>query len=67
MTPQAGQFIDKANELLAQADTMLQVKLYDACGRNAYLSAFHIAQAFIFEHEPKIHQTHAVFGANSVG
>lgn len=58
MTPQAVQFVEKANELLAQADTMLQVKLYDACGRNTYLAAFHAAQAFIFEHERKTHKTH---------
>jgi uncharacterized protein (UPF0332 family) len=58
MTPQAVQFIEKANELLAQADTMLRVKLYDACGRNAYLAAFHVAQAFIFEGESKIHKTY---------
>lgn len=58
MTPQAKRFLDKADELLVQAVTMLDVALHDACGRNAYLAAFHAAQAFIFERESKVHKTH---------
>lgn len=58
MTPQADEFLQKARELLAQAETMLRVELHDACGRNAYLAAFHTAQAFLFERAGKIHKTH---------
>ena len=58
MTPQAEQFLAKARELLPQAETMLRVALYDACGRNAYLSAFHAAQALIFERTRKVLKTH---------
>ena len=49
MTPQAGRFLEKAQELLAEAETMLGVGLNDAAGRTAYLAGFHAAQAFIFE------------------
>ncbi len=59
MTPQAAQFLDKARELLAQAEIMLKVRLTEACGRNAYLAGFHAAQAFIFEHDSKVHKTHS--------
>jgi uncharacterized protein (UPF0332 family) len=58
MTPRASQFLEKARELLTQAQTMLRVELYDACGRNAYQAAFHAAQDFIFERDRKVLKTH---------
>jgi len=36
MKPQTGAFLEKANELLAQAKTMLDVGLNEAAGRTAY-------------------------------
>ena len=39
MTPEAGRYLDKANRLLGEADTMLDAKLYEAAGRTAYLAA----------------------------
>ena len=37
---------------------MLQVNLNEACGRNAYLAAFHAAQALVFEKLGKTIKTH---------
>lgn len=58
MTPQAAGFLERAQKLLAEADVMLSVKLNEAAGRTAYLAAFHIAQAFIFEHWGRVLKTH---------
>ncbi len=49
MTPETGFFLAKARKLLAEADKLLAIDLYDAAGRAAYLAAFHAAQAFISE------------------
>jgi len=59
MTPQAGQFLDKARQLLEQADIMLGVGLNEAAGRTAYLAGFHAAQCLIFESTGKVSKTHA--------
>lgn len=56
--PETGQFLAKAQDLLAQADTMLGVGLNEAAGRTAYLAGFHAAQAFIFERLGKVLKTH---------
>lgn len=58
MTPEAGRYLDKANRLLGEADTMLDAKLHEAAGRTAYLAAFHVAQAFLFERMAKVFKTH---------
>ncbi len=58
MTPQAALFLEKADKLLAEADTMISVALNDAAGRNAYLAAFHSAQALIVERLGKVTKTH---------
>ncbi len=58
MTPQATEFLEKAQHLLAEADVMLSVGLNDAAGRTAYLAGFHAAQAFIFERDGKVFKTH---------
>jgi uncharacterized protein (UPF0332 family) len=54
VTPQATEFLEKAQHLLAEADVMLSVGLNDAAGRTAYLAGFHAAQAFIFERDGKV-------------
>jgi hypothetical protein len=46
--------LDKARELLDQADTVMGVGLNEAAGRTAYLVALHAAQALIFENTSKI-------------
>lgn len=58
MTPQAARFLDKAQKLLAEANTMLSVGLNDAAGRTAYLAGYHVAQAFIFERLGRVLKTH---------
>lgn len=37
---------------------MVGIGLFDAAGRNAYLAAFHAAQALIFERTGRVHKTH---------
>jgi uncharacterized protein (UPF0332 family) len=58
VTPQAAEFLEKAQKLLIEAGVMLSVKLNEAAGRTAYLAAFHAAQALIFERIGKILKTH---------
>lgn len=59
MKPQTGAFLDKANELLGQARTMLGVGLNEAAGRTAYLAGFHAAQALIFETHDRVFKKHS--------
>jgi uncharacterized protein (UPF0332 family) len=57
---QTGAFLEKAQELLNQADRMLEVGgLTEAAGRTAYLAGFHAAQGFIFESAGRIYKTHS--------
>jgi uncharacterized protein (UPF0332 family) len=58
VTPQAADFLAKAQHLLAEADIMLGAGLNDAAGRTAYLAGFHAAQALIFENAGKLLKTH---------
>lgn len=58
MKPQTGAFLDKARELLDQADTVMGVGLNEAAGRTAYLAALHAAQALIFENASKVVTSH---------
>jgi uncharacterized protein (UPF0332 family) len=59
VTPQAVRFLDKAQQLLDQAETMLRVGLNEAAGRTAYLAGYHAAQAFIFERTRKAPKSHS--------
>jgi uncharacterized protein (UPF0332 family) len=59
MTPQAAGFLDKARQLLDEAEIMLRVGLNQAAGRTAYLAGYHAAQALIFERAGKAFKTHA--------
>lgn len=58
MTPQAADFLAKAQKLLHEADVMLASTLPEAAGRAAYLACFHVAQALIFEREGRMLKTH---------
>jgi uncharacterized protein (UPF0332 family) len=55
---EAARFLEKALKLLTRADIMLGVGLNESAGRNAYLAAFHAAQAYIFENAAKVLKTH---------
>ena len=49
MTPEAAGYLEKARDLLEQAQLMLGIGLNEAVGRTAYLAEFHAAHGFIFE------------------
>ena len=48
----------KAARTLKDLRTMLDVGLFEAAGRGAYLTAFHAAQALVFERTGKVSKTH---------
>ncbi len=58
MTPEAAGYLDKARDLLVQAEAMLGIGLSDAAGRTAYLAEFHAAQGLIFERTRKSLKSH---------
>lgn len=58
MTPEAALYLAKARECLGYARSNLQIGLCNDAGRNAYLAAFHAAQALIFERTGKVGKTH---------
>jgi uncharacterized protein (UPF0332 family) len=56
--PQTAAYLEKAPELLDQAETIFSVHLYEPAGRTAYLSGYHAAQALIFEAIGRIYKSH---------
>lgn len=54
MKPQTGAFLEKARELLNEADQIRRIGLNEAAGRSAYLAGMHAAQSLIFESTGKI-------------
>lgn len=58
MTPETSRFLQKAQEQLERASTMLGVGLDEDAGRAAYLAGFHAAQAFIYENIGRALKTH---------
>lgn len=58
MKPQTGAYLDKAQNLLDRAATMLGVGLNEDAGRAAYLAGFHAAQALLFETSGKVFKIH---------
>ncbi len=58
MKPAAADFFDKAQKLLAEADVMLDVRLFEAAGRNAYLAACCAARALLFEDNNEVTSRH---------
>jgi uncharacterized protein (UPF0332 family) len=57
LTPEAERFLDKARECLADAQ-LYQARSPRIAGREAYLSAFHAAEALIRERTGKVAKTH---------
>jgi uncharacterized protein (UPF0332 family) len=58
VTPESTRYLEKAQQCLVNARAELAVKLSNDAGRNAYLAAFHAAQALIFERTGRIAKTH---------
>lgn len=58
MTPEAKEHLDKARRCLTRARTILAAGVGEDAGRNAYLAAFHAAQALIAERTGKDSKTH---------
>jgi uncharacterized protein (UPF0332 family) len=58
MTPEAVRFLDKARRLLSNASALLDAGFVEAAGREAYLSAYHAAQALITHNNGKPAKTH---------
>ena len=58
MTPEAKQHLDKARQRLSRARTILAAEIGEDAGRNAYLAAFHAAQALIAERRGNDAKTH---------
>ena len=58
MKEQTSAYLDKARELLDNADTVLATGLYEMAGRTAYLAGLHAAQALIFETSGRIYKSH---------
>jgi uncharacterized protein (UPF0332 family) len=56
---QTSAYLDKARELLDQAETIYSVGLSEHAGRTAYLAGFHAAQALIFQTSGRIYKTHS--------
>lgn len=58
MKPQTADFLEAAQETLAQAKQIDAIPIPAQAARLAYYAQFHAAQAFIFEHAGKIAKTH---------
>jgi uncharacterized protein (UPF0332 family) len=56
---QSSAYLDKARELLGQAEAILHMGLNEPAGRTAYLAGFHAAQALIFQTSGRIHKSHS--------
>jgi uncharacterized protein (UPF0332 family) len=46
---QSSAYLEKAREVLEQAEAILRIDLYEPAGRSAYLAGFNAAKALIFE------------------
>jgi len=57
VTPEAARFLDKARQCLADG-VRYQPLVPRIAGREAYLAAFHAAQALLYERTGKIARTH---------
>ena len=54
MTPEIREHLDKARECLARAKIILDAGVGEDAGRDAYLAAFHAAQALILARSGKV-------------
>jgi uncharacterized protein (UPF0332 family) len=58
LTPKAAEHLGKARQCLTRARTILIAGVGEDSGRNAYLAAFHAAQALIAQRTGKDAKTH---------
>jgi uncharacterized protein (UPF0332 family) len=58
VTPEIGEHLDKARGCLARAKIILGAGVGEDAGRDAYLAAFHAAQALILARSGKVAKTH---------
>ena len=58
MTPEASDHLDKASQCLSRARIILASDVPEVAAREAYLAAFHAAQALIAERTGKDARTH---------
>ena len=58
MKPECRDYLDKARHCLANAAAILKTGIPDVAAREAYLAAFHAAEAYIFERMGKPAKTH---------
>jgi uncharacterized protein (UPF0332 family) len=56
--PETADYIDKARRCLSNGRANLSIRLSNDAGRNAYLTAYHAAQAYIFNKTGKIAKSH---------
>jgi uncharacterized protein (UPF0332 family) len=54
LKPETERYLDKARQALKEARAVAGIELAEAAGRVVYLSAFHAAQALIFERIGKV-------------
>jgi uncharacterized protein (UPF0332 family) len=59
LTPEAAQLLESARQHLAGSKSVSSLQLWYIAGREAYLAAFHAAEALIYERTGKIAKTHA--------
>ncbi len=57
MSPEAARFLDKARQCLTDA-TLYQPFVPRIAGREAYLAAYHAAEALLYERTGKVAKTH---------
>jgi uncharacterized protein (UPF0332 family) len=58
VTPEAEEHLGKARQCLTRARTILAAGVGEDAGRNAYLAAFHAAQALIAERTGDLRAAH---------
>ena len=58
MTPESGEFLDKARDCLGRARIILAAGVGEDAGRDAYLAGFHVAQAVIRARTGRTAKTH---------
>jgi uncharacterized protein (UPF0332 family) len=56
--PEASDYLARAREDLSDARQIVQIGLAKAAARSAYYTAFHAAEAFIFEKTGRVAKTH---------
>ena len=58
MKPETADYLGKARHCLANAKTIAAAGVSDVAAREAYLAAYHAAEAYIFERAGRVVKTH---------